>query len=213
MCENIKNWIATNLPKNGIIVEAGTADGNDTVFFANHFCEGKVYGFEPYPNYFNETKNKTQHFNNVKLCNKALAAKTDKMTLYVSDLNGGDWGSSSILKPKEHLKFHPAITFKSSIEVETQNLDEWFLENKLVHIDLMWLDIQGAEPDVLMNSPLALSKTRYLYTEVSLAETYENVILWKDFRKFLESNNFEVISEELCWQDMGNILLRNNSFR
>lgn len=208
---NIKGWIQANLPKDGVVVEAGTADGNDTVWFANHFSEGKVYGFEPYENYYTMTRAKTAQYPNVEIAPYALDAHTGKRQFYLSDMNGGDWGSSSLLKPKEHLDVHPAITFKNVAEVQTINLDEWFQTKDIDIVTLLWLDIQGSEPDVLMNSPTILKRTKYVYTEVSLIETYEHVVLWSEFRKFLETSGFEVIGEELPWVDMGNILLRNTN--
>jgi FkbM family methyltransferase len=209
---DIKAWIQRNLPRDGIVVEAGTADGDDTAWFANYFSEGRIYGFEPYENFFNMTKEKTREFSNVEISPFALDSKTGVKKFYISDRYGEDWGSSSLLKPKDHLVAHPAITFKSEKMVQTINLDEWFSTKSIPEISLMWLDIQGSEPDVLMNAPNILKKTRYLFTEVSLIETYEHVMLWSEFRKFLESSGFEVIGEQLPWQDMGNILLQNKSF-
>jgi hypothetical protein len=68
--------------------------------------------------------------------------------------------------------------------------------------------MQGAEPLVLRSSPIALSKTKYLYTEVSLIDTYENVEKYESFKLFLNESGFDIIGEELPWVDMGNILLK-----
>jgi FkbM family methyltransferase len=208
---NIKDWILQNLNKNSIIVEAGTADGSDTLFFSQNFKEGKIYGFEPIPNLYYDTMNKVHKFSNVEVINAALSEKTGKCKIFVSDRFGSDWGSSSILKPKDHLDVHPEITFKNELEINTVNLDDWFLQKNEQIIDLMWLDMQGYEPVVLKSSPKALKKTRYLYTEVSLIETYENVMLYPEFKNFLIENDFEIIFEDLPWKDMGNVLLKNKN--
>jgi FkbM family methyltransferase len=208
---NIHEWIIKNLNRNSIIVEAGTADGADTLFFSHYFNEGKVYGFEPIANLYYETLSKVNTFSNVELINAALSEKTGKEKIYVSDRFGKDWGSSSILKPKDHLDIHPEITFKNEIEINTINLDDWLNIKNHDNIDLLWLDMQGYEPVVLKSSPETLKRTKYLYTEVSLIETYENVILYPEFKQFLLNNGFVVIDEDLPWKDMGNVLFKNSN--
>lgn len=208
---NIKDWIINNIPPGSIIVEAGSCEGLDTAFFSNVVKDdGKVYSFEPIPDLFNQSLNNTRGRNNVELSNKALSDKNGKSKMYVSDRFGKSWGSSSLLKPKEHLINHKDITFKIEIEIETINLDDWYMSKSIEVIDLMWLDLQGYESFVLQHSPLTLSKTKYLYTEVSLVELYEDNLLYKDYKLFLEQNNFEVVFEEIYWVDGGNVLFKNN---
>jgi hypothetical protein len=103
------------------------------------------------------------------------------------------------------------MTFNVERIIESITLDDFCEQEKIEKIDLMWLDMQGAEPSVLKNSITTLSKTRYLYTEVSLIETYENVLLYPQYKEFLEINNFEVVFEDLPHQDMGNVLFRNKN--
>jgi FkbM family methyltransferase len=205
----IHDWIQRFLPRDGIVVEAGTADGHDTVWFAQHFNEGKIYGFEPYTKYFEITKKHTESFPNVELSPFALDAEDGVKELFISDLSGELWGSSSLLKPKDHLELFPQITFKQTQKVQTINLDTWFASKGSPDITLLWLDMQGNEPNVLMHAPNILAKTKYLYTEVSYVETYENVILWNDFKTWLQEKGFEVIKKDGNTRDMGNMLLRN----
>ena len=204
----IRQWMTDNLHNSSIIVEAGTCDGSDTLWFARHCTNGMVYGFEPIPALYNTSLAAVDSISNVELYNKALSHKTGSATIFVSDRHGSDWGSSSLLKPKDHLFVHPDISFNSEINVDTINLDEWILSKKLSYIDLMWLDMQGSEPIVLMNAPLALDITKFIYTEVSLIETYDDVILYPEYKKFLIDNQFEIVFEDLPWRDMGNVLFR-----
>ena len=71
--------------------------------------------------------------------------------------------------------------------------------------------MQGYEPILLSNSPLAMSKIEYLYTEVSLIETYDKVMKYEEYRSMLLENGFEVVFEDLPWDDMGNILFKKNN--
>jgi FkbM family methyltransferase len=206
---NIHRWIEQNIPKNGIVVEAGSWDGSDTAFFAQHLSEGKVYSFEPFPEFYYQTARRLAGQSNLQLSYQALAEKTQEYTLYISEMNGKSWCSNSILKPKVHKDIHPHIKFEKEIPVFGINLDDFLEQNKINRIDFMWLDIQGAEPSVLKAAPKTLSRTKYIYTEVSLMELYEGVLLYKDFKKFMETQGFEVIHEDLPNNDQGDVLFKN----
>ncbi len=206
---DIKTWIVNNISPASIIIEAGAYDGNDTLFLSEVAHRGAVYSFEPIPDLYSISNSRIFNKPNVKLFNKALSDKNAKEYIYLSDRFGSNWGSSSFLKPKEHLDVHPQITFKSKIEIDCVNLDTFCDIQDISVVDFMWLDMQGYEPVVLFSAPLTLSKTKYIYTEVSLIETYENVMLYPEFRAKLLDLGFEVVFEELPWVDMGNVLFKN----
>ena len=44
---DIDIFLLKNLEKNSVIVEAGAANGNDTVFFGENFPKSKIYSLEP----------------------------------------------------------------------------------------------------------------------------------------------------------------------
>ena len=116
---SIKDWILRNIPRSATIIEAGTADGTDTMWFSDNFAAGMIYGFEPDPSLYTEALQKVGNRRNVELSTLALSDKTGTATFYVSKNSGKDWGSSSILKPKDHLWFHPTITFDTKINVRS----------------------------------------------------------------------------------------------
>ena len=210
----IKQWIENNIPNNAIVLEAGTCEGGETLFFAKHLSSGIIYGFEPIPPFFNDTKELVKNYKNVELYQLALDIKSGKSTMYLSENIRGHrndklWGSSSILKTKEHLKIHQDIIFKNSIEVNTINLDEWFISKKLEKIDFIWFDLQGYEPNIVKSSPITISKTKYLYTEVNLLENYQDNIIYNDFKEYLSTIGFEKIKEYLPYKDAGNVLFIN----
>ena len=210
---DIQKWVIDNLPRNGTVIEAGTYEGSDTLFFSHYFNDGKVYGFEPVKSLYNQTMQKVGNRPNVQVFNMALSDTTGTSKIFVSDINGEVSASSSLMKPKDHLWYHPTITFKTEEDVNTINFDEWLSTRPEIGIiDLLWLDLQGSEPQVLRASPNIMNKTRYLLTEVSNIETYEGVEKYEDFKTYLSGIGFEVMSEEM-WPDMGNVLLKNNNFK
>ena len=208
----IHKWILENLSQTPTIIEAGMCDGLDTEFFAKSYPDGKIYGFEPIPELFQQSLNRNKNYSNVNLEQLALGEKSEDVKFFVSDRFGEKWGSSSMLKPKKHIDVHKDITFNTELNLKVVNLDEWCVGNKINSIELMWLDLQGFEPIVIKSSPNIISKTKFIYSEVSLIETYENVTLYKDFKKYMESMNFRVVFEDLPWEDMGNVLFKNINY-
>jgi len=203
----IQEWIVNNLRDDSIIIEAGAASGTDTLWFSQNFPSGRIFAFEPLTISFNKTIQRITNCDNVEVYNVALGPTESTEELYVSS----NRVSSSLLKPTGHIQFHPRISFENKSTVRTINLDN-FLENQRVEkVDLMWLDMQGYEPTVLLHSPETLEKTRYLYSEVSLKEMYANSVLYDEYKSWLKERGFEVLHEFLYWEDMGNVLFYNEN--
>ncbi len=206
---HVKTFLQGNL-QNPIIIEAGTAAGTDTKIFCEMFPQGYIYGFEPVPELFNQAVKNTSMYKNVLIQNKALSFQEAEQDLYLADMNNNACESSSLLPPKKHLEKHPNITFKSKITVKTISLDSFVQEHNIQRVDLLWLDLQGIEPLVLKNSLNTLSRTKCLFTEISLIEIYDNNVLWPEYHEFLQSQGFERLWDDLClYGDSGNALLIN----
>jgi FkbM family methyltransferase len=204
-------FISKNLPKKPIIIEAGSADGNDTLKFAKKYPQGIIYSLEPMQSFFQETKRKTESYKNVKLFNLAFSVKNGSSNLNVSTIENEPWGSSSLLKPKLHIDLHPDIEFNSTEKVKTIKYDTFLDLNDITYVDLLWLDLQGIEPDILASSK-NLRHIKYLYTEVSLLENYEGQMLYKDFKRLMNNNSFVVHFEDIRWKDGGNVMFKNKKF-
>ena len=210
--KEIKAWIPENLARNSVVLEAGTANGDDTVWLCTYFNEGMVYGFEPQYELYSETHQKVQNQNNIVLKNAALAETDGEMEMYIADRFGANWGSNSLLPPKKHLELHPQITFNSKRKVETINLDSWSSKHGITHIDFMWLDMQGYEPTTLKASPTILKNTHYIWSEVCPIENYEGQILYPEYKKMMEENGFVVVMEHMPWVDGGDVLFKNLNY-
>ena len=211
MENKIRPWMRENLRKDCVIIEAGTYDGKHSVAFAKDFPNSKIYGFEPIDELYNRTINLTKRFDNISIEKKALGSSNRKSDINISKLNRSTWASSSLLEPKEHLTVHTHISFPEKEQVEVIVLDDWCLENNINKVDFIWLDTQGSEWDIINSSPNIISKTKYIYCEVSLKQMYEGTPLIEDFKNKMVGLNFEVVFEDLPWEDMGDILFVNKN--
>lgn len=208
-----KAFIEQFLPENPIIIDAGAYDGTDTLEMALKWPQSFIYAFEPIPNVFALLKARCEFQKNVKLYPVALSDKNENQTMYVSGGEGA--GSSSLLPPdKQMMEYHPNILFDKTIEVTALTLDQWAADENISHVDLLWFDLQGMEPAILKNSPNILRTVKVIFTEVSTRSTYQNSVLYPEFKRWLESEGFQVIREDLPWLDGGNVLFirkENNS--
>jgi len=203
----IQEWIVENLNEDSVIIEAGAASGTDTLWFSQNFPNGRIFAFEPLGVSYDKTVQRVATCDNVEVYNVALGRTESTEELYVSS----NKVSSSLLKPTGHIQFHPRISFENKSTVKTINLDNFLRGKRVEEVDLMWLDMQGYEHTVLSHSPETLSKTRYLYSEVSLKEMYANSVLYNEFKSWLKEKGFEVLHEFLYWEDMGNVLFYNEN--
>jgi len=202
-----KQRIRALLPPKPVILEAGAADGGDTLEMSSLFSDGQIYALEPIPVIYEKLKANVKSCRNVKTFQLGLSDTSGKTLLNLStDERNEILSSSSILKPKEHVNVHPNILFNQTIEIDTITIDEFCQQNKIPVIDFLWLDLQGIEFQTLKASPKTLKSVKVIHTEVSLIETYEQTVLYPEFRDWLIAQGFSVEIEELPFKDMGNVV-------
>lgn len=121
------------------IVDIGSNIGV-TVFYFSQFAK-KVVGVEPSKDHF-KILSKMVEFNelkNVSLVNKAIFMENKKFPLFHNP-------------NKTMFSLHSAVSDGTSEDVEAITLEDLFKQEKLDHVDLMKLDIEGSEIEVLSHS-------------------------------------------------------------
>lgn len=104
--------------------------------------------------------------------------------------------SSSLLAPKEHLTYANYVQFPKTTTVETINLDTWANQEKVDHIDFLWLDIQGSELNVLKTSDL-VKKAKAIWLEIEFVEAYAGQPLFKDIKAWMDENSFKLVASNI----------------
>lgn len=130
------------------------------------------------------SKNDNQELN-IRTENIALGHRECEKMMYVETANQGQ--SCSILKPKEHLKLYPTITFDSTTEVSQTFLDKYVEENGIEEgtFNFINIDVQGYELEVFKGAMNTLNHIDYIYTEVNTVEVYENCAKMNELDDFL----------------------------
>jgi 2-O-methyltransferase len=159
------------------VLEIGCNNGDDTLSLLKAMPRAKLYCFEPdlrAARRFKERLGSDLH--KVVLTEIAVSDRTGTIDFHPS--SGGDlpegWDQSgSTRRPKNHLIEYPWVKFDKTITVNSCRLDDWCFSNGVKDVDFIWMDVQGAEGDVITGAPDILRRTRFLYTEYSDTETYE----------------------------------------
>lgn len=76
------------------------------------------------------------------------------------------------------------------LDVECVNLDEWATNNNIQKIDYMWLDMEGAEYNVLSAAPKILSTVTAISLEGNFREFRKGFILFTEVKRLLEESGF-----------------------
>ena len=175
-----------------VIVEAGAFDGKDTAVFAKHWPDGHVYAFEPLPVLAQRVRSNTAGLMNVSLFELALGIDdSTTVELFSFDNQRDLHGSSSLLQPQDHLKIAPEIKFNARVVVPAITADKWFESLGSPKIDLLWLDLQGAELAVLKKGLKLLAHTETIHIEVSRKPLYSGGVTYREIKRFLEDQGFK----------------------
>ena len=101
--------------------------------------------------------------------------------------------SSSLLKPKGHLKRYPRIKFDSPVPVQIRRLDE-IMEGK--PFNFLNIDVQGYELEVLRGAVKCLENVYYIIVEVNRGELYEGCPMVEEIDDFLSGFGFSRVETE-----------------
>lgn len=144
---NISNEALKFLPVDGVFIDVGANTG---LFSAQVLSKrnATAYLFEPVPEYMEYCRQRFEGRSNVKVENIALSNEQGTLKLYLGDENLG-WNTVVAEKTDSRMTptLVPAITFDSYAE-----------KNHISKIDLIKIDVEGAEYLVLEGMKKTLSK-------------------------------------------------------
>lgn len=178
-----------------VIVELGAYCGEDSEFMREACKNWHAVNVMVEPDHGNcEMIRKYRRGVKTVLIEAAIADYTGMVDFYAGiDSTCERSGSGSIRKPTEHLKLFPQIEFASPRPVMCWSLDHLFTSMTFCEIDMLWVDIQGAERDMIVGGGLTLGRVRYLFIEAEHHELYEGQALRDELLTLLPQ--FKVIGE------------------
>lgn len=210
-----KKYFKDKFPSDPLILDVGAYDCKDSWEFLELFPNSTIYAFDPL---FEQEK---VYVADHRLLPDQTAAVIHKWKVALSDINGpveinlapNHLQSSSLVAPKNHLHTFPAINFSGQKTVESLRLDDWAKEYIDRPIDLLWVDVNGAESHFLMGaSNTVFFNTKYFYTEYSENRLYDVQLSLEEIQSRLGQVFEEEYREYFYKDDIGNVLFRNKRF-
>ncbi len=185
------------------IVIVGASEGEEVERLHRTYPAASFLCFEPNPNTFRSMKEKVRSAPHVVLSNLALSDAPGKTTFYELSMQG----NGSLLKPDiESWASTLRLKEKSmtSFEVDVSTLD--CEAAKLPSVDLLWMDVQGAEGHVLAGGTETLKRTRAVFLEIALVHSpYNGAQLFPQLSTMLQSFGFICVGLGVdAWNGFGN---------
>lgn len=198
----IQNFIRLIEKKNEpfIIFDVGSRDCQQSIEFYNWFPNAKIYAFECNPN-------------TIPLCRKNIEPYSDRITLIegaVCDYDGditffpinqektlttwkdGNPGASSLFKSNGTYTEEQYV--QDEINTNCHRLDTIMDKHSIQKVDIIWMDLQGAELLALKGLGMKLENVQYIHTEVSHKEMYSGQVMYQELNTYILSKQFTLLN-------------------
>ncbi|MDO5561650.1 MAG: FkbM family methyltransferase [bacterium] len=144
-----------------IIIDGGAHIGLSSLYFKHLYPQARILAFEPNPTTFTLLEKNVQqnHLEEITLYQKALSQHNGQANFF-ADKTDWQWLSTSSFIENA---WNGQQKIQSPITVETTRLDQYLAA--LPRIDLLKLDIEGAETSVIMSIRDQLEKIQNLIFE------------------------------------------------
>ena len=163
------------------IFDVGTRDCMESIYLSKIFTNAKIFAFECNPDTIPICYKNIENEKNITVIPKAVNYYDGTCK------NPGASSLSLFVKDSIHVGY-----IQKEIEVNCTTLKTVIKENKIPSVDLIWIDLQGAELIALKSLEEYLTKTKFIYVEVSHKDIFENQCSFDEINHFL--NNFGFVN-------------------
>jgi FkbM family methyltransferase len=172
------------------IVEVGARDCRETLGFAEQFPDARIFAFECNPDTLPACRAAVAGRPKIRLIEKAATERPGRMDFYAVD-PAVNPGASSLYPAtgQYQLENYP----QKRVEIEAVTLESFLAAEAIPGIDLLWMDIQGAELAALRGLGPRLDDVALIHAEVEFEEIYRGQPLFPEVRAFLESRGFRFL--------------------
>ncbi len=173
-----------------IIFDIGSRDACQALEFSDWFPQSKIYCFEPVPQNADWCRQNIKNRENIFFEQIVISEKNEEIDFFV--VKNGNIGASSILKANKN-HFYGNTYDQEALRINSTRAETFIKMNNLPNVDLLWMDVQGAELNVLKSFADELKNIKAIHTEVALSHVYENATLKNELIEFMKNNNFDLI--------------------
>jgi len=177
-----------------VVFDIGAHEGTVTRKYRKMFPLAGIFSFEPSPQTFEQLRRNTAKDARISAHKIAMSDKKGKALFHVNSLAATD----SLLPADARASFYwgeGLYDNKEVVEVDTISIDAFCREKSIRSIDILKLDVQGAEYEVFLGAGDMLSSQSIslIYTELMLTPTYKGQHKLHDYLALLDSLGYEVL--------------------
>jgi len=189
-----------------VVVELGAHDGSDSEELLGMMRGGRLVSVEADPQNFDKLAER--HTNAIQTQHKwtvvhgAIADYTGQCRFFQTPYSGGGFGS--IYAPGE-LAGAPIETFHVIYPIPCFTMDDFCCAQSIDRIDLLYVDIHGAEKDMILHGKKIIPHVHFMLMEVFNIPAYEGMATRADLSGILPGWTW---TRDFLW----NALLRNDGF-
>lgn len=190
--------------KPSVILHIGAHEAEEiTQYVELGWGTARVVWVEALEDKANVVKDRTCHLPNHEVINiVAWDASGDTVTFHET-INGQ---SSSALELGAHADLYPEIVVTRSSERITHRIEDAVDFSSTAYIDLVNLDIQGAELKALKGLGDQINKVQAIYCEVNTAELYVGCAQLPELDEWLKTQGFTRVDWEILPEHWGDAL-------
>lgn len=201
---------AVDLGSFGAVFDIGARDAMQAVELAGLFPNAQLVTIECNPNTLELCRRNVAPHPRITLVEKAINSYTGRCQFHpidsartVTSWPDGNPGASSLFRATGD--YPPEQYVQTTLEVDCIRLDDLCRQLGIRVMDLIWMDLQGAELLALQSAGALLDETRYIYTEVSHRAIYTGQCLFDEVDAFLKGRGFRcctTINRDRWQQDL-----------
>ena len=172
------------------IVDVGVCYGEFTDLARAYFEPEKIWMVEADPELAAKLSEKYQGVSECEVTHAAIVDRTGELTFQVNEHRP----SSSVLPIAEHTGrvFNKSMNELRSVTVPSLSLDDYFDRHGIGSVDLMKIDIQGAEKLLLQGGQKALQQVRLVHMELMFEACYTGCALFGELDPLMRSAGFRL---------------------
>jgi len=178
-----------------VILDVGSRDCNESLELSRAFPNARIFAFECNPQTLPLCRKAATDCSAITLCPYAVNTYNGDCTFYPIDpartrttWPDGNPGASSLFKANGD--YRPETYVQNEIQVPCRRIDSVLQELGVDHVDLIWMDLQGAELIALQSLGSYLDKVHSIHTEVTHRAMYTGQNMFSDIHAFLLEKGF-----------------------
>lgn len=173
-----------------VVFDCGASTGNFTAAYLTLFPRATIHAFEPHPHSADQLRSRFHDAPRVTVEQTAVGAAGGAAVFHMNRL---PYTSSLLPRPSAGRRYFPLMDgVVERVEVPVTTLDDYCHRHAIERIDILKMDIQGAELAALRGADLLLRERRIdaIFTEIFFVPHYEGGCLLHELWGHLAAHGY-----------------------